>query len=345
MREQSYYGHGKLLLTGEYFVLDGAKALALPCKLGQVMNVTYKRSNNPSLKWKSYDTEGKVWFEAEFELWRFRLLSEENQASLDLQRILRQARTQNIHFLREEVDTIVETKLEFPLNWGLGSSSSLIYNIAQWAYISPFELLAKTFGGSGYDVACAQSMTPILYSNTKQGPSWQGVEFSPLFKDQLYFVHLNEKQNSRKEIERYRSLEINDKRILIEKINKLTMGMAQAIDLKEFEQFAIEHERLIAKELDMPRAQESRFSDYWGVVKSLGAWGGDFVLATSDKGPQATKDYFAKKGYHDILSFDEIICNQVYDVLNPEALGALKLGESDTGLGETKSNDEKPLEA
>ncbi len=109
-----------------------------------------------------------------------RLLSEETQAAKDLQDILRQARSQNVHFLRDEADTIVETKLEFPLNWGLGSSSTLIYNIAQWAYVSPFELSSKTFGGSGYDIACAQSMGPIIYSSTTKGPVWKSVTFSPL---------------------------------------------------------------------------------------------------------------------------------------------------------------------
>jgi len=31
----SFYSNGKLLITGEYLVLDGAKALALPTKYGQ----------------------------------------------------------------------------------------------------------------------------------------------------------------------------------------------------------------------------------------------------------------------------------------------------------------------
>lgn len=316
MREQSYYGHGKLLLSGEYFVLDGAKALALPCKRGQIMNVRHARSNSPSLKWKSYDVEGKLWFEAEFELWRFRLLSEETEAALTLQKILRQARIQNIHFLREEVDTIVETKLEFPLDWGLGSSSTLIYNIAQWAYISPFELLAKTFGGSGYDVACAQSMGPIIYTLTAQGPSWQSASFSPLFKDKLYFVHLNQKQNSRLEIERYRSLDLKDKQALLKRINAITTGMSESLDLKEFETFALEHERIVSSALDLPRAQDTRFSDYHGVIKSLGAWGGDFALATSDKSEEETKAYFHNKGYANVLGYDQIICDHSFENLN-----------------------------
>ncbi|MEM0993828.1 MAG: GHMP kinase, partial [Bacteroidota bacterium] len=35
----SYYAHGKLLLTGEYAVLDGAVALAVPSKLGQRLDI------------------------------------------------------------------------------------------------------------------------------------------------------------------------------------------------------------------------------------------------------------------------------------------------------------------
>ena len=31
----TYYSNGKLLITGEYLVLDGAEALALPTKFGQ----------------------------------------------------------------------------------------------------------------------------------------------------------------------------------------------------------------------------------------------------------------------------------------------------------------------
>ena len=251
------------MLSGEYFVLDGANSLALPCKLGQVMNVRHTRSDNPTLHWKSYDNNGKLWFEAKFELWRFRLLSEETQAAIDLQKILRQARHQNVHFLREEVDTHVETKVEFPLNWGLGSSSTLIYNIAQWAYISPFELLSKTFGGSGYDIACAQSMGPIVYSNLGGTPSWQSVNFSPLFKDKIYFVHLNQKQNSRREVERYYSMALEDKQSLVKQINSLTEGMSGALDLQEFEAYLYEHESLLSKSLDMPRAKDIHFQDYW----------------------------------------------------------------------------------
>ena len=57
----------------------------------------------------------------------------------------------------------ITTQLSFPRNWGLGSSSTLINNIAQWFQIDAFELLHQSFGGSVYDIACAQNNNPITY--------------------------------------------------------------------------------------------------------------------------------------------------------------------------------------
>lgn len=309
MREQFYYGHGKLLLTGEYFILDGAKSIALPTNLGQNLSVKYRRSNDPKLYWKSYDSTGKCWFEASYDLWRFNCLDNESEEALVLKKILTNARKQNVHFLRDEVDVIVETRLEFPIGWGLGSSSTLIYNIAQWAYISPFELLQNTFGGSGYDIACAQSMGPITYEVQSRGPRWEACDFSPLFKDNIYFVYLNQKQNTRESIERYHAILTDNelKKSICSKIDSITKRMLECLDLKEFEELVFEHENLISTSLDMPRVKDLYFSDFWGSVKSLGAWGGDFVMVTSNRSSEETKEYFTKNGYTEFLTFDELI--------------------------------------
>ena len=312
MSKNYFYGHGKLLLTGEYLVLDGAKALALPTKLGQQMHVELRPSSNPKLYWKSYDDQKKVWFDVVFELWHFDILSfDESLVDLEkveiLQSILRQARKQNIHFLREQVDFHVSTKLEFPIEWGLGTSSTLIYNIAQWAYVSPFELLEKTFGGSGYDIACAQSMGPIVYQNLKRGPQWETANFYPVFKDQIYFVYLNQKQNSRHEIQRYRDLSIDAKTNVIEKINKITEACLDVVDIKDFENLMLEHERIVAGCLDRRPVQEELFGDFDGVVKSLGAWGGDFVIVVSSLPEEAIKKYFIQRGFDKILRYDDLI--------------------------------------
>jgi len=309
MREQFYYGHGKLLLTGEYFILDGAKSIALPTNLGQNLSVKYRRSNEPKLFWKSYDSTGKCWFEASYCLWRFNCLDNTTEEADILKQILTNARKQNVHFLRDEVDVIVETRLEFPIGWGLGSSSTLIYNIAQWAYISPFELLQNTFGGSGYDIACAQSMGPITYEVQSRGPRWEACEFSPIFKDNIYFVYLNQKQNTKESIQRYNHILTDSelKKNTCAKIDIITKNILECIDLKEFEELIFEHENLISSTLDMPRVKDLHFSDFWGSVKSLGAWGGDFVMVTSNKPLAETKKYFSNKGFSEFLTFDDLI--------------------------------------
>ncbi|PIZ07449.1 MAG: GHMP kinase, partial [Flavobacteriaceae bacterium CG_4_10_14_0_8_um_filter_34_31] len=46
----TFYGNGKLLLTSEYLVLDGAKALAIPTKYGQYLEV--EKLSEKVLLWK-----------------------------------------------------------------------------------------------------------------------------------------------------------------------------------------------------------------------------------------------------------------------------------------------------
>jgi mevalonate kinase len=307
MLNQSYYGHGKLLLSGEYFVLDGAEALALPTTVGQSMSVTYTKSYNPKLKWTSVDPSGKNWFDAEFEFWKFDCNRGEGDLKVEiLRKILSQARKQNPHFLRDGYDVKVETKLEFPINWGLGSSSSLLYNIAQWAYVSPFELQSQTVGGSGYDIACAQSSGPILYKRDENTPSWEQVEFNPEFKEQLFFIYLGNKQNTQDGIELYKKRG-NPSFDIIETISDITRKMFKCDCLDEFEQLIADHEDIVSDHLKLSKVKDRLFSEFWGQVKSLGAWGGDFALVTSNRDIQETREYFYSKGIDTFIAFNEII--------------------------------------
>ena len=59
--KQTFYSNGKLLITGEYLVLDGAKAFALPTKFGQ--NLIVENGTNKEIIWKSYNVDQKIWFE------------------------------------------------------------------------------------------------------------------------------------------------------------------------------------------------------------------------------------------------------------------------------------------
>lgn len=308
MRDQYFYGHGKLLLSGEYFVMDGAEALGLPTTVGQSMKVKYRHSYQPTLNWKSIDHTGKVWFESDYEFWHFDpIKQQENKTQEFIANILRAARKQNPHFLRDDMDVFVETKIEFPLEWGLGSSSTLLYNVAQWAYVSPFELVKSTIGGSGYDIACAQAMGPIRFQIKDKKPQWESASFNPAFASDLYFVYQGQKQSSEKEILKYNEMKIEGKDAIIKEISQLTSEMIHAHDMVTFNKVIRAHEEIVSRGLNYQKVKDLYFKDYWGEVKSLGAWGGDFILCSSDRTPQETQNYFLEKGLTTVIPYNEII--------------------------------------
>jgi mevalonate kinase len=313
--DQYFYGHGKILLTGEYFIIDGAKSLALPTSLGQSLSISYSPSFDPLLTWKSYDHDGKLWVDTKFEFWRFDILKQNpTPEDIYLQKLLREARKLNSHFLRDEEDVLVEARLEFPVKWGLGSSSTLIYNIAQWAYVSPFELLFNTSQGSGYDIACSQSTGPIVYERESSGPRWSVTQFEPPFIDNLYFLYLGRKKDTQEAITYFRGRKIDSPEI-IDNLSGITEKIKNAKTLEEFDKLILKHEKIISSSLDLPRVKELYFNDYWGEIKSLGAWGGDFVLVTSKKSKEETTKYFELNGFKELISFKDLVLKPSQNML------------------------------
>src|SRR6218665_3571021 len=198
---QRFYSNGKLLITGEYVVLDGATALALPTKFGQ--DLVVENGFGKKILWKSFDSDGSVWFEDSIAFDAIQNQSKsDNPVVNTLIEILHAAFLLNPDFLANE-GFVITTRLTFPRFWGLGTSSTLINNVAQWLQIDAFVLLRNSFGGSGYDIACAQNNTAVLYQLEAQNPIVNAVLFNPEFADQLYFVYLNKKQSSKSAIQSY----------------------------------------------------------------------------------------------------------------------------------------------
>ena len=297
---------GKLLLTGEYFVLDGALSLALPVRYGQTLQVL--PSEKPGrLTWTSRDADGTVWFQAEFALPGLVPLSSTDPKTADiLATVLKACRQQRPAFLSESTAFEVRTANEFPRAWGLGTSSTLIAAIAVWADVDPYPVLFDTFGGSGYDIACAYAPGPVLYHLEGQTPWIRTVVFEPVFAGQLYFVYLGKKQDSRAGIERYRE-RMKDNLARIGEVNDLTQAFLTADSLPAVEQVIREHENLIGEALGLVRAKDLYFNDFWGEIKSLGAWGGDFVLATSDRPEAETQTYFSSRGFFVFFPWREMV--------------------------------------
>lgn len=303
---REFYSHGKLLITGEYLVLDGALALAVPTKFGQSLSAT--AIDETVIRWTSRDDEDKVWFQEEFSIVDNGIERSKNGQTSPvagrLQQILTEANKLNPNILSLNKGFEITTVMGFPSTWGLGSSSTLLNNIASLFETDPYLLLEKTFGGSGYDIAAAQNDGPITYQRKANEKSVLKVRFHPEFCDRLFFVHLNQKQDSRRSIQHYRTRSTEDLATEIEKISALTQSFIDCTSLEEMELLIEIHETLISQLLQIPKIKTSLFPDYHGAIKSLGGWGGDFVLATGD---QSAKDYFVEKGYPTILSFDEMV--------------------------------------
>ena len=296
---EKFYSHGKLLITAEYAVLDGAKALALPTKLGQSLEV--KPIESPEIRWKSFDHNGTLWFETTLQLASFEANVTNETAKRLSECFLAIAKLQPGCFVAHN-GFEMHSRLEFPQNWGLGSSSTLINNLAQWAKVDAYKLLAATFGGSGYDIACAQHPYPITFQkNLKSSPKVEKAVFNPSFKDQLFFVHHNQKQNSRDAIAHYNTLKTTQS-LDFSELNALTDGLLVATTLEEFEVLMSKHETIVGNLIQHPPIKASHFSDYNGAIKSLGAWGGDFFLATGNN-----LQYFKDKGYTTIISCGDMV--------------------------------------
>lgn len=301
MTNAHFHASGKLLLTGEYAVLDGAIALALPTKAGQSLNF---ETGQDILHWQSFDADGHVWFEATLNPADDNPLLSCNDpiAGAMLAQILQVCQEHQPSFLPYGK---VTTYLEFPRLWGLGSSATLIHMIAAWARLDPYILLAKTFGGSGYDIACAGAHGPILFQRNHEQANFLHIPFRPDFIHQLYFVYLGKKQNSREGIQRFR--ERHYPAGFIDDISALSIACAGASSIDDFNLALREHESIIASILGLPTIQSNQFSDFPGTIKSLGAWGGDFILVSSPYDDMANAEYFNRKGLHTVISYPDMI--------------------------------------
>jgi hypothetical protein len=80
--------------------------------------------------------------------------------------------------------------------------------------------------------------------------------------------------------------------------------MIEVPTLAGFESLMEKHENLLSDVLQEQPVKQRLFPDYFGMIKSLGAWGGDFVLATGD---EKTMAYFKGKEYSTVIPYSRMI--------------------------------------
>ena len=303
------YANGKLLITGEYLILEGAYSLAIPCSKGQ--QIEYKADQkSKTIEWKSYDFTQKLWFSVKYESDSLNIIETNDQAkAIGLQTILLEAyRLSKTVKLKGQISTF----LDFPNNWGLGSSSTLIVCISKIFQIDPLELHFKTSNGSGYDVACGYFNKPITYLINNKKPIVKEIEFEVPFSENIVFIHLNKKQKSENEIIRFKK-QTQNKSININSISDITSKMIDCQHINLFNDLIDEHENIISFYIDKKPIKNKLFSDFNGSIKSLGAWGGDFIMASS---MDDSFEYFKTKGFDTIIPFHKMIKDQSSNVDN-----------------------------
>ena len=146
----------------------------------------------------------------------------------------------------------------------------------------------------------AQEGKPLLYTMNGSDPVIEILEWNKTFRDKLYFVHLNKKQNSRQQIANYRH---NIGPAQVAQITRISKLISINDDYFEFCLLLELAENEMSQVLGLPSIKQELFEDFKGTVKSLGAWGGDYVLATGED----TMAYFQSKGYHRIIPFNDLI--------------------------------------
>lgn len=295
------FSPGKLMLTSEYFAIDGALVLAVPTKLGQEFSFEEKNDEKSLIYWEAYH-QNKLWLKAVINYKEWQILETNIPSSAEfILKTLKNVQTLSKTKFKENFTYHLTTNLQFPADYGLGSSSTLMTNLAEWAEIDPFYLNTISLGGSGYDIAVAKEKSAVLYQSVPE-IKYEKVIFNPSFKNELIFIHLNQKQDSREGINFYRSKKKSQK--LVDEFSNLTKNILLCNELENFSQLMLIHEQKISNFLEISTVKAKFFTDCPVFVKSLGAWGGDFVMSSKFDG---FRDYFWGKGFTTIFDYSDLI--------------------------------------
>jgi mevalonate kinase len=277
---------GNIILLGEYYVLWGGKSLCLPTRLGQRFKV-----ERGDMSWSSFDQQNKSYY----------------KKNINLKKLNKNDFIENLflsceHILKPGQKFKIESTLEYPFSWGLGSSASTLVGFSRIFGIDPFDLFTMTQKGSGYDVAVSLKCEPLIYQINKASQTWQVNNF---LKDHLFFLPLGEKVDSSSEVSDVLKNSITKEGL--KKITTIVTEFENVETLEKLNEIIFEHDTLISELINKKSLKSELFSDYPEQVKYLGAWGGDMALVVKWDSKEKTREYFKSKGYESIFSFSEFI--------------------------------------
>lgn len=297
MERVAYSASGKLLLFGEYLVLRGSRSLSIPLSVGQKLDI--RPGNGPGIRWCCYEF-GKPWLEIYFS----RELEVIRTTNAGQSRLVRELllRIKELAPALQPAGHTFRFDLDFSRQYGFGTSATLISLLSQWSGVDPYRLLAGTFGGSGYDIAAATAAGPVLYAID---PGTIGYCRLPEeVTRHLLFVYTGKKQATAAEVAAFKNKSSSEEDI--KTMNAIVNAAAACREIADWEKLMRESEKLLSSLLNIPPVGEKYFADYPFAVKSLGAWGGDFIMATCRDVP-AAKRYFQQKGKQTVFTYNDLI--------------------------------------
>lgn len=282
-------------------VLHGAKAIALPLKVGQQL-VVFEENSSESIHWQAF-FDGNVWFSCELNPTDLSVINTSHPEKAEsLSQIFKTIKSLNPEFAAK-AGTKFETILESNPEWGFGSSSTLISLLAQCFGVDPFNLNELVFEGSGFDIACATADGPIFYTRNKPVET---ISLEYPFADQLFLVYSGIKKKTAAEVSTFlKSRKVSTQ--LIDEGSALTDEFSRCGDHDEFNLLIRQHEKLISDVTGRLPIKSEFFADFKGEIKSLGAWGGDFFLASTALPFSGVKKYFENKGLTSVFRWEDMI--------------------------------------
>jgi len=280
-----YQAHGKLMLFGEYVVMRGLPAIAFPIQFGQHLTV----ATADFWQWDSFENN-QLWFSLRFNEYLQILETNNSEIAEKLLSILSDLKTQ--HPDKFLAPKHFKVQSNFNRNWGFGSSATLISLLAQWSEVDAYQLNDRHFGGSGYDIACAVAQGPIWYD--RETRMVRELPLPLAITEKMLFVYLGKKQNSQQEVLKFSNISIPPEKL--EELNDCLSKISEVENIEVFEEIVNTHEALLSEILQRPTLKSVQFEDYDYAIKSLGAWGGDFFLATCRNVDEA-RMYFIEKGF------------------------------------------------
>ena len=294
----NYRANGKLLLTSEYAITQGAKGLAIPTTKGQTLQIDSENSDD-AIVWESLAHDGSAWFSA-------RLMPGTLEIIATTDTVVAARLVKNLQVVLKNTEHLAQpntftTQLEFPNEWGLGSSSTFTSLLAQCAGLDALQHFRTVHGGSGYDLACATANGPIVYQLQHDKSIVRPATIDFDFTDDLGFVYLGNKQLTSESLNLVQRKPFSLAQI--ETFNNLTDAFLNAADVHDLERVIEEHESILSEHLGLTKVKEKHFSSYPGSAKSLGGWGGDFAMVTRFA---SSRKWLTDNGYKVIFPFKSL---------------------------------------